>query len=199
LEQEDSTMRRILSLITAIVCITATANAKDLTDWRAVQRLKVRTEIVIVTANETVEGRLTGADDREVRIEAKDRSAIGFLTPRTFPRGEVRELYKAGKRLERRITGTQLLLSSAIGAAAGVGIGAAYDSAHRTSEDPGSGKLVFGTLGFFVGPAATAIGRGIYSTTHREKLIYRIPPGSQSRDHATEQHAIPRSAQGSTS
>ena len=169
-------MRRILTLLalTISICtISSIATAKDKSDWNAVQRLKDGVEVKVVTATEVVEGRLTGADDREIRLEARDRSAIGFVTPRTVKRADVREVYKAGKQLERKMSGRQLLLSSAAGAAVGIGIGAAYDSTHPNFEDPGSRKLVFGTLGFFVGPAATAIGRAVYSATHRQKLIYR--------------------------
>jgi hypothetical protein len=171
-------MRRILVMLALTLAIGSTstsAEAKDPTDWKAVQRLKPGTEIQVVTEKETIEGRLMVATDQEVRLEARDRSAAGLRITRTVSRTEVRELYKAGKHLERRIPRGQLLLSSVIGAAVGVGIGAAYDSAHPYSDDPGLGKLMFGTLGFFMGPAATAIGRAIYSATHRQKLIYRTP------------------------
>lgn len=171
-------MRRILVLLVftiAVVLASTVAEARDQTDWKAVQRLKPGTVIEVVTAKEVINGRLTAVTEMEVRLEARDRSATGLLTLRSVPRSDVLELYKSGKHLERRIPAGQLLLSSVIGAAVGVGIGAAYDSAHPYSDDPGSGKLVFGALGFFVGPAATAIGRSIYSAMHKQKLIYRAP------------------------
>ena len=166
----------ILFAFTLAILSTSTFTvAKDRTEWKGVKQLKPGTEIEVVTTKEVIEGRLREVTEQEVRLEARDRSAIGLLTPRTVARAEIRELYKAGKHLERRIPAGQLMLSSVIGAAVGVGIGAAYDSAHPHSEDPSSGKLVFGALGFFVGPAATGVGRAIYSAMHRQKLIYRAP------------------------
>jgi hypothetical protein len=171
-------MRRTIALVAiafAMLLIGSSAEGKDRTDWKDVQRLKPGTEIEVITGTETIDGRLSSVTEKEVRLEARDRIATGLLTLRTVPRTDVRELYKTGKPLERRIPRGQLLLSSVIGAAVGVGVGAAYDSVHPYSDDPGSGKLVFGVLGFFVGPAVTALGRAIYSGTHRQKLIYRAP------------------------
>jgi hypothetical protein len=168
-------MRPILpsAVLTLLSLLPGTsAVAKDKTDWSAVQLLKAGTQIEVVTAKETVTGIMESATETELNMKAQLGGVTGLVTPRTIARAEVRELYRAGKQMERRIPAGQLLLSSIVGAAVGVGIGAAYDSAHPHSEDPNSGKLVFGALGFFVGPAVTGIGRAIYAAAHRRKLVY---------------------------
>lgn len=169
-------MRFALAVLTLLLVADLRAVAKNLADWTDVQKLKPGTEVRVVDKfGNTVEGYVTSVSRDELKANVWMTNQPGLTSPQVFARNDVREIYKLGKKFERRLSGRNLFLSSTIGALGGIAIGAAVDQAHPSSEDPGQGKLIGGVLGFFVGPAALAIGRAAISALDRTKLIYRAP------------------------
>jgi len=170
-------MRFALAVLTLLLVVNLNAVAKDLTDWRRVQELRVGTELKVVDKfGNVVDGHVTSASPDEIKLNALVTNQPGLSTPAVFLRGDLREVYKLGKKYERRLGGKNLILASAVGMVGGIALGAALDHAYPNNEDPGQGKLVGGALGFFTGPAVLAIGRAVISGLHRTKLIYRAPP-----------------------
>lgn len=169
-------MRFAFAVLTLLLVADLRAVAKKLADWTDVQKLKLGTEVRVVDKfGNTVEGYITSVSRDELKVNVWMTNQPGLTSPQVFPRNDVREIYKLGKKLERRLSGRNLFLSSTIGALGGIAIGAAVDQAHPSSEDPGQAKLIGGVLGFFMGPAALAIGRAVVSGLHRTRLIYRTP------------------------
>jgi len=170
-------MRFALAVLTLLIVVNVKAAAKDVTDWREVQKLRAGTEVRVVDkSGNVVDGYLTSVSPDELKLNALVTNLPGLSTPAVFPRRDVREIYKLGKKYERHLSGRNLILASTIGMAGGIAIGAAVDHGYPNAEDPGQGKLVGGVLGFFTGPAVLAIARAVASGLHRTKLIYRAPP-----------------------
>ena len=169
-------MRKIMA-ITLVIATSVAAAAKNISDWTKVQGLKAGTEVQVVDrfGNPAV-GYVTSVSQDALNVDVSATGVGGLLSPRSFSRADVHEVYKLGKKFHRRLSGRNLMIASAVGLLAGIGIGAAVDQAHPSAEDPGQGKLIGGVLGFFSGPAALAIGRAVISSLHRTKLIYRAPP-----------------------
>jgi len=177
-------MRFALVLLTLLVATSPRAVAKDFSDWAEAQKLRLGTEVRVVDKfGNTVEGYITSVSRDELRLNVPSTSQPGFSSPEVFARSDVREIYKLGKKYERRLSGRNLVLASTIGTLGGIAIGAAIDQAHPSFEDPGQAKLVGGVLGFFIGPAALAVGRAVVSGLHRDKLIYRAPPDQPMQPH----------------
>jgi len=167
-------MRTALAVLTLLLATTLNSSAKDLGNWAEVQKLKTGTEVLVVdTFGNRVDGYVTSVSQDELRVNALAGNQPGLLTPAVFARAVVGEVYKVGKKFDRRLGAKNLILASGIGLLGGIAIGAAVDRAHPSSEDPGQAKLVGGVLGFFAGPAVLAGGRAILSALHRTKLIYK--------------------------
>lgn len=170
-------MRFTLAVLTLFLVLGPKAVAKDVTNWNEVQKLKAGTEVRVVdNFGNRVDGYVTAVSGDELRLNTLVTNQPGLSTPTVFAKVDVREIYKLGKKYQRCLGGKNLILSSAIGMAGGIAIGAALDHAYPNGEDPGQGKLIGGVLGFFTGPAVLAIGRGVISGLHRTKLIYRASP-----------------------
>lgn len=169
-------MRFALAVLTLLFVADLRAIAKGIADWTDVQKLKPGTEVRVVDKfGNTVEGYIMSVSRDELELNVWMNNQPSLTSPQVFARRDVREIYKLGKKFERRLGVRNLLLASTIGALGGIAIGAAVDQAHPSAEDPGQAKLVGGVLGFFTGPAALAIGRAVISSLDRTKLIYRAP------------------------
>ena len=170
-------MRFALAVLTLLLVANLKAVAKDLTDWKRVQELRVGTEVRVVDSfGNVVDGYVTSVSPDELKLKALVTNQPGLSVPAVFPRADLSEVYKLGRKYERRLGGKNLILASAVGVVGGIAIGAAVDHSYPNTEDPGQGKLVGGVLGFFTGPAVLAIARAVISSLHRTKLIYRAPP-----------------------
>ena len=176
-------MRTALAVLILLLATTLNSSAKDLSNWAEVQKLKAGTEILVVdTFGNRVDGYVTSVSQNELRVNALAGNQPGLLSPAVFARAVVGEVYKVGKKYDRRLGAKNLILASGVGLLGGIAIGAAVDQAHPSSEDPGQGKLVGGVLGFFAGPAVLAGGRAILSALHRTKLIYKSPNATTAKD-----------------
>jgi len=182
---------RIAPLVLTVLVVTGVrASAKDLADWTNVQRLKIGAEIVVVdVSGNRVQGYLTSVSMSEVKLDAAVANQPGLLSPEVFDRAAVREVYRVGKKFERRMSATTVALASAAGLAAGIAVGAAVVASHPSAEDPGQGKLLGGIVGFFFAPAVLAAARGLLSALHKTRLVYRAQPANPS----TASGARPRS------
>lgn len=184
-------MRTALVLLTLLIVTNSKAVAKDRADWRQIEKLKLGTEVRVVDRfGNAVDGYVTFVSRDEVKLDASVTDQPGLQTPQAFARTDVREVYKLGKKFERRLSGKSLALSSAVGVIGGIAIGAAIDQAHPSAEDPGQGKLIGGILGLVMGPAALAIGRSVISGLNHTSLIYQAPPAQ------TTETSEPRAGEG---
>jgi len=175
-------MRTALALLILLLATTLNCSAKDLSDWAEVQKLKTGTEVLVVdTSGNRVDGYVTSVSQNELRVNAMAGNQPGLLSPAVFARAVVGEVYKVGKKYDRRLGAKNLILASGVGLLGGIAIGAAVDQAHPSIEDPGQGKLVGGILGFFAGPAVLAGSRAILSALHRTKLIYKAQMSQRQR------------------
>jgi hypothetical protein len=167
-------MRISLLVLTLIVITCSHIEAKDFTNWDNVQKLNAGTEVLVGDGSANrLSGYVVSVTPDDLKLDAMVTNQPGLLSPIVLDRGRVREVYKVGKKYERRLSGKNLILASAAGLVSGIAIGAAVDAAHPSAEDPGQGKLIGGIVGFFFGPAALAVGRGVLSALHKTKLIYR--------------------------
>jgi hypothetical protein len=167
-------MRIAITVFGVMFAASLNCAAKDLTDWTAVQKLKPGTEVLVVDSfDDRVDGYVTSVSADELKLDVSVAGQPGLLAPEVLARTNVREVYKVGRKFERRLGARNLVLSSAIGFLGGIAIGAVVDQAHPSAEDPGQGKLVGGVLGVFAGPAALAAGRAVMSSFHKTRIIYR--------------------------
>lgn len=127
-------MRFALAVLTLLLVADLRAVAKNLADWTDVQKLKPGTEVRVVDKfGNTVEGYVTSVSRDELKANVWMTNQPGLTSPQVFARNDVREIYKLGKKFERRLSGRNLFLSSTIGALGGIAIGAAVDQAHPSS------------------------------------------------------------------
>jgi len=167
-------MRIAVTVLVLLLAASLNCAAKDLNDWSAVQKLKPGTEILVEDGfNDRVDGYVTSVSADELKLDVSVTGQPGFLAPAVLARKNVREVYKVGKKFDRRLGARNLVLSSAIGFLGGIAIGAVVDQAHPSTEDPGQGKLVGGVLGVVAGPAALAAGCAVMSSFHKTRIIYR--------------------------
>jgi hypothetical protein len=176
---------RISPLVLTLIIITCShIEAKDFTKWSNVQKLNAGTEVLVVDASANrLSGYVVSVTPDHLKLDAMATNQPGLLSPIVFDRRRVREVYKVGKKYEPRLSGKNFILASAAGLVSGIAIGAAVDAAHPSAEDPGQGKLIGGIVGFFMGPAALAVGRGVLSAMHKTKLIYRASSTQRIKTH----------------
>jgi hypothetical protein len=154
----------IAALLFAALAGSALAQQRASTDkWANLARLAPDTEIrVALSGGRTVGGNLLNATPDSLAI----RTAAG---QETLVRTEIKRVQKKGQGRRGRHT----LIGLAIGAGAGLAIGAAVD--HRDSGEsfnffPNAGKVVFTPLGAIIGAIV-----GVAIPTGGWREIYRAP------------------------
>lgn len=159
-------------LLCAVVSATALAQApapakRPRNDWNKVKQLRIDQTIRVTQTNgDQVEGWFRGADDSALRMILPVTGGVGSF--RELKRGEVAQLWKIHVQ-KKPIPHGRLMLDSALGVAAGVGIGAIVDAQYPNGGE-GYGKITFGLLGMVFGPLVDGIaGSPVF---HRPKLVY---------------------------
>ena len=140
--------RSTIAAVLLLALIPGSLQAKpNASDWGNVRRLDIGSTIVVATKNgERYKGDLKHVDDNSmtllVRYSDTARQAV------EIQRDDVREVRKSKSRLLSAIVG------AGIGLGVGIAIGAAYDGRHPYSDDPGLGKVIYGSTGMLIGTAA---------------------------------------------
>ena len=93
-------MRFALAVLTLLLVANLRAVAKDLTDWRRVQELRVGTEVKVVDKfGNVVNGYVTSVSPDEIKLNALVTNQPGLSTPAMFLRGNLHEVYKLGRNM----------------------------------------------------------------------------------------------------
>ena len=151
--------QRIIASLLAVFLVCGSVQAKpNLADWSNVLKLSVGSKVLVSTKKgEVFEGELRQVDNDMmtllVRISQSSRQAIEIR------REDVTQVRKPKNRL------LSAVLGAGIGLGVGIAIGAGVD-ARSSGEDPGLGKMIFGSLGALsgmaVGTALPLKGKKIY-------------------------------------
>jgi hypothetical protein len=158
-------MKKSLSalLMIALLSCTTFAGAKP-DDWANVKRLKAGSRVVVETkTGRVIKGEVRLVTDDTMFLETTVQN--GNVQDVALDKSDVMEVRTRGG----RGSGVNSLLGAAIGLGVGVAIGAGYDAAHKSGDDPGIGKFIFGLLGT---PTGLAVGSAIHA---RDKTIYIAP------------------------
>jgi hypothetical protein len=147
----------------AAVCQSSVAQTSA--DWQNVLSLPLGTQIEVKTRSGVkYRGELEHVTSISLIMNSDERAFPGrTVRTRELQRDEIREL-----RLQAK-TGS-LLTGGAIGAGAGVGLGAALDAPSKSHEYRGTLMLVFGLLGGLIGVAIAHHNPPVHG-----QVIYRVP------------------------
>ena len=151
----------IASLLTIALLSCSVQGKTNPSDWGKVLKLSIGSKIAVSTKKgERFEGELKQVDKDTltllVRMSRSARQAI------EIHRDDVSEVRKPKSRV------LSTLLGAGIGLGVGIAIGAGVD-ARSSGEDPGLGKMIFGSLGALGG---TAVGTAL---PLKGKKIYVAP------------------------
>ena len=135
-------------LLAVLLGISVTASAQaDVHDWSNVKNVAPGSDLWIQGTHGNLSGAFQSADDGELRIlQWRRRPLVGGSYSRRYriPRDQVRQV-----RFAKR--GLSALAGTAIGVAAGAGIGAAVDAPYRNHEARGIVMVVLGLFGGLIG------------------------------------------------
>jgi hypothetical protein len=149
-----------LLIIALFSCSTLAGTGSG--DWASVKKLKAGSRILVQTkTGRVIKGEVRLVTDNTLFLETT--LPDGNVQDVTLDRSDVVEVRGRGGRAG---SGMNSLIGAAIGLGVGIAIGSGYDASHKTGDDPGIGKLLFGLLGttsgFAVGSAIPARDKTIY-------------------------------------